>query len=410
MFAQEVQSTYKKIGLLQTPDADKNVIREKEQGTASKRFKRVIARNQPKADDAAISLYHLLKVDCFVTSFLAITKSKAPTGLHSGKIAIYVILLFTPFLLRAQDSVHVQDSVRIPQPTPVDSLWTLEHGDTLLFHHDGTREYVRANGSRELRFGNDSRLYFFVPPRFIENEAFLSKDFRDVNWLPNSSRCILKFKLAAGYSSPKIFYSGIHREDAKGVIDKSEETKKEFPYKVPFDEPNWYIVEIAANSSKHTVETVARILVCVGDQIPLPFDTLQEYHAPKFQPRTDDRLIKLLNDDRGRSSLPALHRDSLPLSIMQPLLSSLTEKNFSCGVITNIGLKNMAPSVFSADTNLLGGFIVSGETPEEIAWELLSSPMLSTFGYLQKAASVGITPMRTESGLHVAFIFRATKE
>jgi hypothetical protein len=320
------------------------------------------------------------------------------------------VLTFVPLLLHAQDTIRVQDSVKIPQPTPVDSLWTLEHGDTLLFHHDGTREYVRANGSRELRFGNDNRLYFFVPPSFIEGGAFLSKDFRAMNQLPNSSRCILKFKLAEGYSSPKIFYSGIHREDPKGIVDKSDERKKEYTFKVPFDEPNWYIVEIAANRTKHTVETIARILVCVGDRIPLPFDTLQEYHAPKFQPRTDERLIKLLNDDRGRSSLPVLHNDSLPLNVMQPLLSSLTEKNFSYGAVTSAGLKSMAPSVFSADTNILGGFIVSGETPEEIAWVLLSSPMLSTFGYLQKAASVSITPMRTESGLHVAFIFRGAKE
>ncbi|HET7152385.1 MAG TPA: hypothetical protein VFJ29_01365 [Candidatus Kapabacteria bacterium] len=324
---------------------------------------------------------------------------------------VITLFLCIPLLLHAQDSVRVQDSIKIvPKTSPVDSLWALDHGDTLLFHHDGTREYERANGSRELRFGNGKRLYFFVPPRFIESAAFLSKDFQEVNRLTDASRCIIKFKLQPSYSTPKVFISGIHREDAKGAVEQSEEHKKEYTFKIPFDEPNWYIVEIAANRSKHTIETIARILVCVGDQIPLPFDTLQEFHAPLTLPRTDERLIKLLNDDRERVSLLPLQSDSLPLDVMQPVLTTLIERKFLYGVITSAGLKSMAPSLFSSDTNILGGFIVSGETPEEIAWILLSSPMLSTFGYLQKAASVGIIPMRSESGLHVAFVFRGKKE
>ncbi len=294
----------------------------------------------------------------------------------------------------------------------------LANSDTLLFHHDGTNEFVRATGSRELRFHGGRRLYFFTPRRFIDSAAFAFADFREVNHLPHTPRCLIKFRLASGYSSPELFYAGLHHYSDKYKAQAPTIHGKTYTFTLNVGEPDWYMAEFSARltiKGKPITQMLARILICSGDPVPLPFDTLREANAPAVLPHTDSRMFALLNADRARTGDSLLLRDSLPAQAAQMLLYAFTDWNarkITNAVITARALKQFIPSAFKdytgADTGsaeLLGAILLSGENPEEIGWEILTSPMMYASGLLHNANSVVITPLRDDRALHVAMVF-----
>jgi hypothetical protein len=340
-------------------------------------------------------------------------------GFRHGREVLWLVLFIasSTMISFCQPATAVQP-LDEPMLAPVDSVWELAHGDSLLFLHDGTNEFVRSTGSRELRFPGGRRLYFFTPRRFIESTAFLAKDFREVNHLPYTPRCIIKFRLAPGYSAPAIYYSGVHYNSQKLNGPAPTFKSKQYIFTVNFGEPDWYLLEITAHTTtkgKTISQIIARILICSGEPIPLPFDTLRESHAPAVLPRTDDRIQTLLNLDRSREGLQPLMRDTFPDEQQQLFIAALSDwisRHITYAIVTAHALRQFIPTDFppsNPDSTLLGAIILSGENPEELCWIILASPAIAASGIFHSAASVLIAPMRDDEGLHVALVFRSKK-
>lgn len=282
--------------------------------------------------------------------------------------------------------------------SPVDSSWALDHGDTLFFHHDGTSEYVRANGNREVRFPDQRRLYFFTPDHFISKSALLSHNFQETNGVPQPGRSDLRFRLAAGYSAPKIVWASFPGGEPAAVAPLTALRTREYRFKVPFDDVGWHVVEISANGPGQTVQIIARILVCVGDHLPLPFDTVVERRGPAMMPRTTERVGMFLGYDRTRSGA-SLMFDTTRTEAASVLVTAASLQKLRWALMPAAKARTiLGPIAAQCDSLVSMIAIATAHTPEELAWSLWMSPTHRSLGILKKATgvSVGVTRLGHE--------------
>lgn len=292
--------------------------------------------------------------------------------------------------------------------SPVDSSWTLDHGDTLLFHHDNTREFVRANGNREVRFPDGRRLHFFTPDRFIEKRTFAARNFEEMNSVNTPTRTLFRFKLAAGFGAVTIAWTSFPDGEAQ-MINLPPTKNREYRFSLPFEEPGWHIVEISANGPDRVRRFLARILVCVGDHLPLPFDTVVERHGPDLMPRTNDRVCTFLTFDRNREGA-ALEHDTARDEAASLLVTSAVTLKMGWALITPQHARQLlGPMANSCDTTLRAVAIAAGHTPEAIAWNLWTSPTHRSMGILKKAARVAVGIMRMGMDVTAAILLEGRK-
>ena len=281
--------------------------------------------------------------------------------------------------------------------SPVDSAWSLDHGDSLMFHHDGTREYVRANGNREVRFPDQQRLYFFTPNRFITAGAFLSREFRETNAVPQPGKSEMRFRLAAQYSAPKVLWAAFPYGTPFAAQPAAVQKNRAYQFKLAFDDPGWYIVEISATGPGRVTHIIARVLVCVGDHLPLPFDTVVERHAPTAVGRTDARVHAFLGLDRTRTTpLPEL--DTLRAEAASVLVSAAALQHWSWALVPAARARAiLGPLEHLCDSTTSMIAVVTGHTVEEAVWNYRTSPTHRSLDLLKGATRLAIAVTRRDN-------------